>query len=1680
MSKNSNVTGLYTKLLSCLFFMLFANWGWGQTVVTFPTNGTDQSTSNVQTTWTVPSGVSSVQVEVWGGGGGGCGRYNTSGSGAAGGGGAYARKGSFTVNTGDVLYIQVGKRGTGKGTSAQIATDGGISYVKTGSHTGTIIGAAGGGTGGTNVSSFVCSGGPGSTSYTINATSPTTNDDYWFGGIGGDGGCNSNGGSGGGGAGSGGNGSSPTACTGTVTAGGSAWGTSLTGGVGGKSFTSSTPNAAGIRGGGGGGVGTGSTFSGGNGGGGFVRITYTASPIITTSVSSINAFSACVSTASTQQSFTVSGSNLTANITVSAPTGFEISLTSGASFSTSPISLSPTSGTVSSTTIYVRMASQASSPASGNISCTSTGASSQNISVSGTVASTIAWTDPNGNAFGTSSNWTPNWLSTDWKTCNVAQFNNTGTGTTNTFGINMNTGIDNFSGSLSIAAIEITSLRTTNPITIGNSSTTATGNLTLNGATLNSTSNTILRNASSQLLTIQNTQGSGTQTMGLVLANATSNINIESSGGITISSKISGANPITKIGSGSGSLLLSGANTFSGATNINAGTLKLGVSSTSSTSGPLGTNAGGAIVSSGAVLDLNGFSLTSSANEALTLNGTGISTNGALINSAVTSSTWVGGVSLASDAGVGGSGDITLSGVISGANSLIKFGTGTLTISGTNTFGGAGKTVSIDNGTVIISSFGNNFGNLSNSFSIGSSSTSATLKFSSATGTVSRIFSIGSSGGTMENTSTGTVTFDQNATLNGELTANISGASGNIIYSGILSGAGSLKVNSATTTQVVRLNAVNTYSGSTTITAGFLRIGIANAIPSSSNVIMNGGTLSNNTTNFGFTTSGTLNLQSNSIVEFGTSGNFNFGASNLFSWTAGAILTITGWQGNPGSAGIGARIFVGSNSSSLISSQLDQINFDGYSSGAMILSTGEIVPKLYYFRTKQSGNWNSASTWEMSSDNATWINSTNSPSYIDATITIMNTHTVTVTGSVTIDETTIEAGGTLNLNSGITLTLNNGTGTDVDVYGTFIQSAGTLTNNGQLVFQNSGYFEQAKVGAAIPTATWNTGSTCLVTGWLTTIGGGLNQTFYNFTFNSSNWSSTMTSMEPNGMQVNGLFKVVNTGSGELNLMSGATSRSLTVGSFEITGGIFQISGSNGDANATLNVLNNFLVSGGTFYFQDNQTTSSGFSKLIVGGNITIEGGIVSTDTNAGDIGIYFNGTGSQTYTHSGGTLLEYLRTRFGFKTSSGPTAINEVYSHSTIAQTTINGTTMSNFTGYAAWPTSGSLINNLTINNPNGVALSTNKTVNGNLNLNSGILTTTSSNLLYIANTSTTAINGGGSGAYVSGPLKWAVTNSGGTYMYQIGKNGKYAPAGIVDPNAGSTDFMAEYFNADPNTVNYTRTSKESSINIVSACEYWMIDRVVGSASANVVLSWDAAARSCGITQPNELLVLRWNGTQWSNHWNNTSLISGVTGNGTLTSNAIVSNFSPFTLGSNTTNNPLPVSLLNFKANCVNKNVKLNWQTASESNNDFFEIERSTDGLSYANFLRVNGNGTTNEQHNYTAYDEQPLAGNTYYRLKQVDFNGSTTYYNPQMVNCADDANISIYPNPNNGTFLIKGLQEESELQLTDALGKNLLTKNVSATENTYEVTTLQEGIYFLLIKNKFGLVQTQKIIVQN
>jgi hypothetical protein len=288
--------------LFVLAFFLQFNLSWAQTTVTFPANGTDQSTSNTQGTWTVPAGVTSVVIEVWGSGGGGVGRISSSYAGSGGGGGAYARK-TYTVSPGDVLYYQYGGQGQGATPgSNKSAGNGNTSYVKTGSHAGTVVASAGGGNGGTNGTTGG-TGGAGSSTYSCSGGC----DDFWYGGTGGAAGC-SRGGGGGGGAGSGldgGNGVGYSSCTGAGGSGGTAWGSSLSGGNGGSVADASSVSNGNIRGGGGSGGGWNTSATGGNGGGGFIRITYTACSGAPTVASTTAASSITCSTAS-------SGGNISA------------------------------------------------------------------------------------------------------------------------------------------------------------------------------------------------------------------------------------------------------------------------------------------------------------------------------------------------------------------------------------------------------------------------------------------------------------------------------------------------------------------------------------------------------------------------------------------------------------------------------------------------------------------------------------------------------------------------------------------------------------------------------------------------------------------------------------------------------------------------------------------------------------------------------------------------------------------------------------------------------------------------------------------------------------------------------------------------------------------------------------------------------------------------------------------------------------------------------------------------------------------------------------------------------------------------------------------------------------------------------------------------------------------------
>lgn len=178
----------------------------------------------------------------------------------------------------------------------------------------------------------------------------------------------------------------------------------------------------------------------------------------------------------------------------------------------------------------------------------------------------VLWSSAGGSAWLSATNWTGGAVPGSG---DIAQFGGNPTSGATPVGIDMGSN----GGAQSVGAIEVTSARSA-ALLIANSAAIANGTLTLSGTTVNGVQNVVLRNNSSQLLTLSN---GTTANMGVALGNATANVvMIDGSGGITIGSSISGSGrPLTKAGGGAGILTLSASNNFTGATTVSSGTLRL-------------------------------------------------------------------------------------------------------------------------------------------------------------------------------------------------------------------------------------------------------------------------------------------------------------------------------------------------------------------------------------------------------------------------------------------------------------------------------------------------------------------------------------------------------------------------------------------------------------------------------------------------------------------------------------------------------------------------------------------------------------------------------------------------------------------------------------------------------------------------------------------------------------------------------------------------------------------------------------------------------------------------------------------------------------------------------------------------------------------------------------------------
>ncbi len=161
----------------------------------------------------------------------------------------------------------------------------------------------------------------------------------------------------------------------------------------------------------------------------------------------------------------------------------------------------------------------------------------------------------------------------------------------------------------------------------------------------------------------------------------------------------------------------------------------------------------------------------------------------------------------------------------------------------------------------------------------------------------------------------------------------------------------------------------------------------------------------------------------------------------------------------------------------------------------------------------------------------------------------------------------------------------------------------------------------------------------------------------------------------------------------------------------------------------------------------------------------------------------------------------------------------------------------------------------------------------------------------------------------------------------------------------------------------------------------------------------------------------------------------------------------------------LPVDLLFFKSQTENNNIKLIWATASEENNDYFEIFRSKSGNDWTSISTIKGAGSTFQITDYEYTDMNlPMGKQFYYKLVQTDFNGAQKEFAPIVALLSARSNSSIYPNPSNNTIHVRGdLETGSHIIITDISGRKVLEMNVQE-QNGIDISDLSEGTYILAI----------------
>jgi hypothetical protein len=379
----------------------------------------------------------------------------------------------------------------------------------------------------------------------------------------------------------------------------------------------------------------------------------------------------------------------------------------------------------------------------------------------------------------------------------------------------------------------------------------------------------------------------------------------------------------------------------------------------------------------------------------------------------------------------------------------------------------------------------------------------------------------------------------------------------------------------------------------------------------------------------------------------------------------------------------------------------------------------------------------------------------------------------------------------------------------------------------------------------------------------------------------------------------------------------------------------------------------------------------------------------------------------------------------------------------------------------------------VTVNNADVLTLNGAVKVEGSLNLTSGKVATSDANLLTLYATATTT--GGSATSFVNGPLA-RVTTGPAITVFPVGKGTAYRPLTLnAAAQTGTTTYTGEVQNSSART-----TGVDAPLTRVSNIRYATLtpDVQPTAFSGTLTMAFDVDDY---VTDPqdNTLVMAKRNGSaNWVSIGRTSATGSAASGNvaGDLTSGVFTS-FSDFALASTAAavdntlgSNPLPVELTAFSAQRqADKTVLVKWSTASEKNSARFEVQRSLDGREYKLVSTVAAQGTSTQATAYVTFDKTPPAGRLYYRLRQVDLDGSSAYSPVVMVTSSGETTkVELYPNPAHSRISFIA-EAATPYRVLNQLGQAVLRGTTEAGTASIGIEALPTGLYLLELQTAAG-----------